>query len=291
MTTNPCGARDLANEVYTVTFGDVGENQPGMQMFGKLAECGMSVEHLESIAPQLAVGGQTELIYLSERAGLTESEGIPRAAVLVLRGGVDRLTGGKKEQAQAELASKLTDKHALMYGEVRNKHVRHNFLFGDGAQQPDYAAGKGTIYDFSSNPVLDGLRRSISLWAGIETPENVLPVGEVNHYFDVTKTYIGFHGDAERRIVVGARFGEPKFPLWFRLHNNGVPVGKTIKLTLGDGDVYFMSELAVGQKWKSKGGHWRHAAGQDGVVPDSDAVYQKKQRAKDSKAAKKQKLA
>ena len=49
------GMRDLNNEVYTVTFGDVGENQPGMQMFGKPAERGMSVEHLECIASQLEV--------------------------------------------------------------------------------------------------------------------------------------------------------------------------------------------------------------------------------------------
>lgn len=282
------GARDLANEVYTVTFGDQGENEPGMQMFGKPAEHGMSVEHLDTIASHLkSMGAQVELLYLTECAGLTKSDEIPHAAVLVVKDGVNRFTGGNKLPAQAELAAKVTDKKAFMYGAVKDKNVRHNFLFGTCDQAPDYASKKGTIYNFVQNITFDGLRRSLSLWAGIKDPDDILSVGEVNHYYDVSKTYISFHGDAERKVVIGCRFGKPEFPLWFRLHDNGRPVGQTVKIDLGDGDVYFMSELAVGQKWKSKGCHWRHAAGQEGVVPASDAMYEKKQRAKDRKAAKK----
>ena len=75
------------------------------------------------------------------------------------------------------------------------------------------------------------------------------------------KCGIGYHGDTERRLVVGARFGKP-FPLAYRWYKNRQPVGDPISITLGHGDVYVMSAKAVGTDWKrSTILTLRHAAG------------------------------
>ena len=50
-------------------------------------------------------------------------------------------------------------------------------------------------------------------------------VGELNHYFDAEKCSIGWHGDEERKIAVGARFGygANEFPLKFHAHHSTSP--------------------------------------------------------------------
>ena len=50
--------------------------------------------------------------------------------------------GRPDEPTEAELAAKVTDKKAFMYGAVKDKNVRHNFLFGTCDQAPDYASKK-----------------------------------------------------------------------------------------------------------------------------------------------------
>ncbi|SOB74156.1 2OG-Fe(II) oxygenase [Cedratvirus lausannensis] len=42
---------------------------------------------------------------------------------------------------------------------------------------------------------------------------------EGNRYYDVNKCYIGFHGDSERRKVIGLRLGQPLslyFAWWYQ---------------------------------------------------------------------------
>ena len=90
-------------------------------------------------------------------------------------------------------------------------------------------------------------------------------VGELNHYFDAEKCSIGWHGDAERKIAVGARFGygANAFPLKFQWYMKGKPIGCEGNIKLHTGDVYIMSEKAVGYDTWAK--PWiptlRHAAG------------------------------
>ena len=89
-------------------------------------------------------------------------------------------------------------------------------------------------------------------------------VAEGNHYFlNKTKTKkgkaimesgIGWHTDSERTMVVGVRFGKP-FLLAFQMFNGKEAVEKPLKINLGHGDVYVMSENAVRGKadfWQSQ---------------------------------------
>jgi hypothetical protein len=53
-------------------------------------------------------------------------------------------------------------------------------------------------------------------------------------------------------------------PFCYQWYRNGAPVGERIKFELNGGDVYAMSEKAVGTDWKSKKIlTLRHAAGCD----------------------------
>nr|WIL03156.1 2OG-Fe(II) oxygenase [Cedratvirus borely] len=84
---------------------------------------------------------------------------------------------------------------------------------------------------------------------------------EGNRYYDVNKCYIGFHGDSERRKVIGLRLGQP-LPLYFAWWYQGKRISQYGEIELEDGDLYCMSSKAVGWDWKKKNTPTlRHAAG------------------------------
>ena len=89
-------------------------------------------------------------------------------------------------------------------------------------------------------------------------------VVEGNRYYDLKKTGIGFHGDTERVVVICLSIGGFNYPMRWQWFKDGMPVGKHIDIHLNSGDVYIMSEKAVGADWKLKSKYTlRHAAGAD----------------------------
>lgn len=66
------------------------------------------------------------------------------------------------------------------------------------------------------------------------------------------KTYIGYHGDSERKIVIAMRLGTESMPFYYQWFQRSSAIGKNIKIVLNPGDVYVMSEKAVGTDWKKK---------------------------------------
>lgn len=86
-------------------------------------------------------------------------------------------------------------------------------------------------------------------------------VCEGNYYYDVAKTGCGFHGDSERRRVIGLRLGA-SIPLHYNWFHNAAPIGYRFKETFSHGDLYVMSSKTVGWDWKFKNQiTLRHAAG------------------------------
>ena len=68
---------------------------------------------------------------------------------------------------------------------------------------------------------------------------------EGNRYNDINKNGIGWHGDAERKKVIGLRLGKSQ-KLCFNWFKNSKSVGKKFEITLNSGDLYIMTEkLAV----------------------------------------------
>ena len=245
---------EVFNKVYTVTFGDVAENHAKMQKIGTLHENGYSIAQLLYIQEKLTgLGLETEMVDLN--VGFNES--FSDAKVLVIRRGAQYILGEETtEGLMAENDAQTMDKKAFMKGKVVNKVARWNLCFADEDQEPNYEDGKGRIVAWKHLPRMSRLRQVISEWT-----EDVLLNGEANYYYDISQCGIGFHGDGERRKVFAVRMGET-MPLYFRWYQLSEPVGEPIELILNDGDMYIMSEKAVGFDWlKKKIATLRHSTG------------------------------
>lgn len=182
------------------------------------------------------------------------------AVVLVVCNAVNILLGietGAKIMFR-ELESVNWDKKAKMHGRVVNKRARWNLCFDENEQEPDYEKGKGRVVPYSSVPLRKGVKDALCEFVG-ERASSL--VAEGNYYYDVNKCYIREHGDAERRMVVGVRLGA-SFPLHFQWFLQGKKVGDRKTINLNDGDLYIMSDVAVGWNWlKRKVPTLRHSAG------------------------------
>jgi hypothetical protein len=241
-------------KVYTITFGDVAENHAKMQKIGTLHESGYPISHLEHIQNKLAgLGLETEMVDLN--AGFDDS--FQKAMVLVIRRGAQFILNEETTAGLMQENDNLTmDKKAFMKGKVVNKVARWNLCFADEDQEPNYEDGKGRVVAWKHIPRMSRIRQVISEWT-----EDVLLNGEANYYYDISRCGIGFHGDGERRKVFAVRMGET-MPLYFKWHQNSQPVGEPIELVLNDGDMYIMSEKAVGFDWlKKKIATLRHSTG------------------------------
>ena len=86
--------------------------------------------------------------------------------------------------------------------------------------------------------------------------------GEGNYYYSIDNCGIGFHGDTERRKVIAVRLGTNSTPLHYQWYKNNETVGEQIIINVDGGDMYIMSEKAVGTDWKKKSIYTlRHATG------------------------------
>jgi hypothetical protein len=247
---NKC-ARETINSCYTLTFSEAVENHAKMEIIGEKATNGFSNQWCKEMAAKL--GGE---IY-----NLSTSPEEQEAIVVVFRNGLEKLMSLNPIEVYKEQEVLEKDSKAFMYGRVVNKKARHNLCFADWDQSPDYENKKGTIVSFNGGkiPLLAKARGELYRLFGEPCRELF---AEGNYYYDTSKCYIGFHGDSERKKVVGLRLGVG-FPLHYRWYNRGSarPVLQTINLN--SGDIYIMSEKATGNDWKHRSIHntVRHAAG------------------------------
>ena len=141
-----------------------------------------------------------------------------------------------------------------MKGRVVNKRARYNLCFSDISQEPDYENKLGRVVAYDEVPLLSKLRDGII--GLIEEKTKVDKQCDIkvegNYYYDTKKCYIGWHGDTERRLVIGCRLGAD-FPLHFRWYCNSILCNDRItSINLKHGDMYIMSEYATGYNWKRK---------------------------------------
>jgi hypothetical protein len=137
------------------------------------------------------------------------------------------------------------------------------------SQEPDYRAGKGRIVDLCTKKALDAVVTEVLTIFNQILEESgsdsrvQINVVEGNRYYS-PKTGIGFHGDTERVIVIALTIGGGgNYPIVWRWFHKGKIVGEPINVGLNDGDLYIMSEKAVGVDWMTfkRGFTLRHAAG------------------------------
>jgi len=250
----------------TITFGDQAENHVGMEKIGNQAESGFTTEDLLAIPNKFAEYTTEfhDLTNLVDQASLETLEltELPSASLMIIRNGLQQMTENHLAELTAELQALSPDKQYWdrRRKRVLNKHARHNLCFGTVSQAPNYAEGKGTIVSYDELPVMKNLWARLPEFFGEKANDLV---AEANYYYDVKKCGIGFHGDSERKKVIAFRIGQT-MPFHYQWYYQHKPIGQRFITNLHHGDMYVMSEKAVGFDWK----RWivptlRHAAGSE----------------------------
>lgn len=250
------------DRTFTLTFGDQAENHHGMQKIGSLAEDGFDLEDLgRACNIARSAGCAVDLYSLNDGLSNTPEAGsckIEGAYFLIIRNGVALFGPDLGVRLYREQEALPHDTMALMRGRVVNKRARHNLCFGPQAQEPKYEEGRGRILAYSQVPALETIRSNLHHLLG---PKAVDLVVEGNYYYDISKCGIGYHGDTERRKVVGLRLGA-SLPLHFHWFHRSLPVGSLMPFLLHHGDLYIMSTKTTGYDWKRSSLYTlRHAAG------------------------------
>ena len=256
----------IISETMTFTFGDSGENHVGMQMIGKIGDIGSGFNKEDLLISKSKFeenGFDCELIYLNSLyENLETNQTIPDAYVLVIRNGIKYFINEKnpthliyKEMTQFEWDRKYK---CHRRNKVLNKHARANVCFNHDSQEPNYEENKGTIIGYKFVFYLNSLRKKLVDIFG-EKANNLICEG--NRYFDINKCGIGWHGDKERRKVIALRIGAT-IPLKYQWFHKNKSIGEICSVDLNDGDMYVMSEKAVGNDWMHSSKYTlRHCAG------------------------------
>lgn len=254
-------------ETISLTFSDQGENHVGMELVGSMVPRGLGFQKRDLLQIQdkfNSNGYTTELHYLNDLyRDVNIKKIIPEAYVMVIRGGLHYFLdfeGKTLSNLYEELTSfNWDDKYYdTRRSKVLTKRARHNVCMGEIGQESDYENKKGTVIAYETIPILDSIRKNLSQVLG---PKGENLICEGNRYYDLKKCGIGWHGDKERRKVVAFRLGESMNLnyQWFYQHKS---LGKILELNLQGGDMYIMTEKAVGTDWGLSSKYTlRHAAG------------------------------
>ena len=291
----------MKTERFSLTCAPGGENNRGMEIIGRMPVKGegFTANDIEELAPyfrKLMNGCANETIEKVSMLNLNNMSNDKiienlsvddQGRVLILRDWASKTMGAQcwTKEVFKELASKRWDaeyldpnkyrteikngKEIKVRGKRMNKLARTNLCFvADREQEPAVYEGKGMIYDLKKmnylNKGVERLRQQIAdglIYIGSKTKVEINVV-EGNRYYNLKNTGIGFHGDTERVVVICISIGCDNYPMRWQWFKDGMPVGKSIDIKLNSGDVYIMSEKAVGADWKKKSIYTlRHSAG------------------------------
>ena len=291
----------MASERMSLTCAPGGENHAGMEIIGRMPVKGegfkaSDIEGLGTYFEDQADAWITQdgietvtVLDLNTLSGENTIMGLgsdDQARVLLLRRWVQSMFKDTTvEDIYKELIADTWDAEYLdknkyrieivdgvetkVRGKRMNKRARTNLCYVAGREQePDVWKGKGRIVDLKKktalNLAVDRLRDMIEaglIEIGSKTKVEINVV-EGNRYYNLKNTGIGFHGDTERVVVICISIGCDNYPMRWQWFKDGMPVGDSIDITLNCGDVYIMSEKAVGADWKLRSIYTlRHAAG------------------------------
>ena len=272
---------DALGGVYT--FSGVVENHVGMQKVGKIRDAFTSADLVVLSNWFNARGALAHIIDLKDDIPKDFRSTFNSGHVLMIRQGVHAL-GVDPVDLFAEFKGARPDTKYFDQRRQRvlNKNARYNFNVGEEAQEANYPEGKGTIHPFGQMPVLAQVRAKIG---EIVSPQDHPALfsklsgllAEANVYHS-EKSGIGFHGDAERNIVLGANMGESR-RLEFQGFLDNFPVGNRRVFRIKHGDMYAMGDTATGHNWSAsqyRTPHYRHRAGYDGWLDADEKANQKK---------------
>lgn len=251
----------------TITFGEAAIGYAGAAPNGGKRPieqgCGHNLTELNVVSKWFrGKGFETELVPLhDELFKHIDTEGDEKksadleAYILIIHRGA--LFCVDLETLWKELRPLPWDKKMLNRGRVVNNLARLKLGFGEASEEPNYEVGRGRVIGWDSVPQLERLRDKLPNLMSIRRKYEA----EGNLYHRPGHSGIGYHGDTERRVVVGVRLGK-SMSLAYQWYHNSSRVGSPITFTLNNGDIYYMSEKASGFDWRQrKVPTLRHAAG------------------------------
>jgi predicted NAD-dependent protein-ADP-ribosyltransferase YbiA (DUF1768 family) len=258
----------------TFSYGMI-ENGVRMQQLGELEKRGYTVSELKVMEEKfIKLGATCELINLNDMLPERDTKyNTDDAAILIIRNGISVL-GSDPDDLLEEQMSLNWDVKKLNRGNISNSVARRNLCYADFSQENNYADfdGKvpkdaevrGTVIDFESIIFTKMLRESIVdlIPKYKEVDGGRVLLGEGNLYYD-NKSYIGYHGDSERKTVICCCLGSST-NLNYQWYMRRECIGSTLSLEINHGDIYIMSEKATGNDWKKHANNLctlRHAAG------------------------------
>lgn len=281
----------MDSQRISLTCAPGGENHRGNQLIGvpPTKGSGLTYDDLNILSENLKeiYGNKVELYDLNKLGNVTTPLFIglrdnDKANVLIIRDYAKKHTKDIYEECMSDewdskyldqnkyRTEKVDGKEVRKRGRVFNKHARKNICYVSKLEQePDYLEGKGRIVDLEKKCILNSVVKKLTtefndiLIKNHSTSRVVINVVEGNHYYDLKKTGIGFHGDTERVSVICITIGGGgNYPMRWSWFINGKPCGAPIDIGLNDGDLYIMSEKAVGSDWKKRMIYTlRHSAG------------------------------
>jgi len=252
----------------TTTWGDQVENHAGMIKHGVEAKTGegFNLEDFTKYQEIIENMGATATIvnlkdYLPEELHAAANDAYILysfdLAEKILENTNHTLNSLYLEQLEIDWDRKYYDTRRK---KVLNKHARGNVCYDNEPIEPDYENKQGRVISWESIPGLNIINKKIGELFGEKVKG--MPA-EGNHYFDLKKCGIGWHGDSERRKVLALRLGaemDMNFHWWHRCKR----IGERFSMVLPHGSVYLMSEWAVGTKWRSSSLlTLRHSAGSE----------------------------
>ena len=281
----------MAGERFSLTCAPGGENHAGMEIIGRMPIKGegLTMADMEGLHPYFQDFGESLILNLNELSEITEINGQRvehQGRVIILRNWIQsNMEKGAIEAIYCEITADKWDAEYLdrnkyrteiidgietkVRGKRMNKRARTNLCYvADREQEPAVMQGKGRIVDLKKKAILykavEKLKKMIAdglVKIGSKTKVEINVV-EGNRYYNLKKTGIGFHGDTERVIVICISIGCDNYPMRWQWFKDGMPIGKSIDIRLNCGDIYIMSEKAVGSDWKLRSIYTlRHAAG------------------------------
>jgi hypothetical protein len=251
----------------TLTYGDVAESHAGMQNIGKKSKHGFSLADIKRADAFFKERGcETVIIHLNdflpEEVKNSKTE---EAYLFIAKKGLHCLVNDDKG-VELTTETQFFEWDAKMYNSrrkiVQNKNARHNLNFSFEKQKSDFEKGKGTTVPWEEVPLIYKTRKALIEAFG-KSAEDLQCEGNL-YYEGKQKTGIGYHGDTERRKVIGIRLGGKPMNIHYQWYHRSRPCSVNISTILQPGDIYCMSEKTVGTDWKSSSiVTLRHAAGAD----------------------------
>ena len=247
------------NNRYAITFGEVAILHIGGKEYGNgRLDHGFSTNELKKIAKN---NNNTEYVSISDKLPnklRKENE----AGILIFRSVLNNqnnkdkkfVIGLSKKEADKLYLEQESINYDVKYWDNRrkttlNKRARYNIVFGKNKINHSNDYKQCSVVSFTDLKYLNRFKRRLKLILG-EKAKKLNAEG--NKYFH-DKSGIGYHGDAERKIVICLSLGKSTILRYhWRLPGSSEHELEPTDIKLNHGDVYIMSEKATGWDWKSR---------------------------------------